>query len=350
MNLINKIENREELISTRDHFGNVLKEHLSLNLKMGKLEQITSYLLGSSDFNTAMAQANKRNRPRITVDDLKDRKRYGVMADIRGIEDTCGDLVVEYLSTKINQDELLELCPEMDQLVWESIGTSKHISNTINNMGLEVQIQKLALVTGMPWVWDKLNHLLDIHVGPRIFMNWYNANKVCNKCGTTLDALGYCEDETCPYENWPQKVEESEIESLSTVDIELYYNIRKRIRVMATCYSDDRVYEAEFDATAYFSDAIKHGQIMQVIDALSGCGWGGDYPSDSIAEFFSDGGKGIGHEDVKNMYDHILNKNLAKAFDADNIGFEVHIDKDSIKSWIEFNYPAIYKNAEELLK
>lgn len=49
----------------------------------------------------------------------------------------------------------------------------------------------------------------------------------CKKCGSDLKD-GYCTDETCPYDSWPQYVNENDMYVLSTGEMVLKYHISKR--------------------------------------------------------------------------------------------------------------------------
>lgn len=50
----------------------------------------------------------------------------------------------------------------------------------------------------------------------------------CRKCGSPLDANGWCTDETCAYNNWSQKVEYDDMCSMSRAQLESKYGVQKR--------------------------------------------------------------------------------------------------------------------------
>lgn len=50
----------------------------------------------------------------------------------------------------------------------------------------------------------------------------------CRQCGSELDENGWCVDATCPYSDWPQQVERSDMEAYSTADLEVKYQVSKR--------------------------------------------------------------------------------------------------------------------------
>ena len=51
----------------------------------------------------------------------------------------------------------------------------------------------------------------------------------CSKCGSSLDAHGYCTDMTCPYSDWPQEVGLDDLESRSASYVEHLYGVKKRV-------------------------------------------------------------------------------------------------------------------------
>ncbi|KKL23440.1 hypothetical protein LCGC14_2425330, partial [marine sediment metagenome] len=59
--------------------------------------------------------------------------------------------------------------------------------------------------------------------------------------------------------------------------------------IKAECHSDDRVREANFDATPWFVQAS-----AESIGDLARCGWGGDYPADGVAQFMAEQDREVG--------------------------------------------------------
>jgi len=95
--------------------------------------------------------------------------------------------------------------------------------------------------------------------------------------------------------------------------------------IKAECHSDDHNVEVNFDATTWFKQASD----KDILD-LDGCGWGGDYPADEVAEF-------IGNH----------NKRIAEMFRYLEIvrdqGFECNVDEASARKWLKKNRPVIEK-------
>lgn len=54
MNMIERINTTEELTSFKSHLSKVLSSELSLNLKTGKLNEVTAKILGVQDWNTVL--------------------------------------------------------------------------------------------------------------------------------------------------------------------------------------------------------------------------------------------------------------------------------------------------------
>jgi hypothetical protein len=55
MNMIDRFDSVQDLLSLRDHVGKVLSTELNLPLKSRKLNELTAKLVGVADFNTAQA-------------------------------------------------------------------------------------------------------------------------------------------------------------------------------------------------------------------------------------------------------------------------------------------------------
>lgn len=94
--------------------------------------------------------------------------------------------------------------------------------------------------------------------------------------------------------------------------------------------SDDHVFEVNFDATAWASQA----DLSQLQD-LRECGYRGDYPADEVGLFYEDKNREIGE-----LFSYIRRKNKKS---RKNIGFEVWVDGDELEDWIEKNRPEFKK-------
>lgn len=110
--------------------------------------------------------------------------------------------------------------------------------------------------------------------------------------------------------------------------------------IKAECHSDDRNVEIIFDATVWFEQA----KDKAIID-LASCGWGGDYPADSVAEYMAD------HiEKIAFMFKYLeaIQNDWTK---KDCHGFECHIlDEKAANVWISKNRPQITHEGEKMDK
>jgi hypothetical protein len=97
--------------------------------------------------------------------------------------------------------------------------------------------------------------------------------------------------------------------------------------IAAKVSSDDGNINIDFDALEYFENELANGNIETVTDALAGCEFSSDYPTDSIAEYFSD-------TLTKRLFDYL---DIVNAGDEhkDTIGFSCEIDSDDFYSWLQ---------------
>lgn len=81
--------------------------------------------------------------------------------------------------------------------------------------------------------------------------------------------------------------------------------------------------DQEFDAEPYFDYLAREGDIEAMLE-LAKCDFHSDYPADLVGQFFSDG--------------------VLEDFFRDNLesGFEVYVDFDDIRRWVEHNKPEWY--------
>lgn len=349
MNLIDQIKTKDQLLSVRDHFGKVLAETLSLNLKPRKLDEIAALLLGSADFNAALSKADEvANLKRMGSGIMQNN--FGPLCIIENIHSQSGRWIEQYIEESFSEELVFELGSEMDEIVFDHVGTHPWVSEKVNNKGLAEQITQVGMRSGLKPVWESF---MGYDITEASFMTWYHKKHeapICqNGCSQELDIEGYCQDETCPYQDWPQKIDVGDLESMSQVDIEIRYNLCKRVRVMAVTYSDDRVTEVEFDASAYFASETIAGRLGECLSDLAACKFGGDDASDNVARYFEKGGSSKGQEGVKVMFDYLAHipetgKNRFLR------GFECHVDKASLALWVKQYYPDIYNKTKALFE
>lgn len=109
------------------------------------------------------------------------------------------------------------------------------------------------------------------------------------------------------------------------------------LTISAEVHTDCRSAEAKFDATRWFEQASDE-EILQ----LAECGWGGEYPADEVAEFFSDSKLDEKVVEVFHVL-HILRR-------SKEMGFECNVNKEEAMVWLQQNRPylaAIIQNQDE---
>jgi hypothetical protein len=85
------------------------------------------------------------------------------------------------------------------------------------------------------------------------------ADAECSKCGSSLDPNGYCTDATCPYNDWPQNVILSDLETASTSAVEERYGVKKRVHtepVDENLYDQRRLAADEALSSAEFGSGV----------------------------------------------------------------------------------------------
>lgn len=95
--------------------------------------------------------------------------------------------------------------------------------------------------------------------------------------------------------------------------------------VRAEVHSDDHAMKANFDAARYF----RHAELGTLVE-LAACGWGGDYPADTIAQYFADT-----TGDVQDVLSYVTNKT--------QMGFECHVSEDDAARWVAAFRPSWLK-------
>jgi hypothetical protein len=107
---------------------------------------------------------------------------------------------------------------------------------------------------------------------------------------------------------------------------------KPKFKVSAEAHSDDRIYEASFDAEPFLAQASDR-ELARLIQ----CEWGGDYPADYVAEFAAKD-----NEEVAKMFDYIHHARDRKK----DCGFECHIDQEEAEAWIRENRPSVVQAVE----
>ena len=95
------------------------------------------------------------------------------------------------------------------------------------------------------------------------------------------------------------------------------------VTIQADAHSDDQAVYIKFDALAWFREVSAEN-----ILALAQCGWGGDYPADTVVLYTRN------NENEKRLFSylHIHPK----------MGFECHVNEESAMAWLADNRPEVH--------
>lgn len=108
--------------------------------------------------------------------------------------------------------------------------------------------------------------------------------------------------------------------------------------ISAEVHTDCHTAKATFDATPWFIQASDNNILN-----LAKCGWGGDYPADEVAEFFSYHKRNDEVEEAFHIL-HILRRS------GKEIGVECHINEEDAINWLKNHRPYlvnIIQNAKD---
>lgn len=152
MNLIDSIQNKDELINFRNHVQGVLKRRLGARIGKSfgqrEFDELTAEVLGVANLNTALGiLANREGaEPPLKADD-----RYCVSSELNGLCSVIAGLLAQ---DYVSEADLFDV---LDDLVFEHVGTSKAVSDNINNQGYERQIMALKAQMALSCVYEPLS-------------------------------------------------------------------------------------------------------------------------------------------------------------------------------------------------
>jgi hypothetical protein len=159
---------------------------------------------------------------------------------------------------------------------------------------------------------------------------------VCQQCSFDLRLDGYCTNEMCRHNDWPQEITEQQFDLLNdgSLDHPLYNSVvaLKRIPITADVHSDCRKFENDIDVSEYFYDALTNGTLNTVLSDLDDCDFDGDTATDEIAQYFDKTTTGYLFE--------ITNSNN---------GFECIVEKNEVLEWLNRYAPSFVKDGKLLL-
>jgi len=93
--------------------------------------------------------------------------------------------------------------------------------------------------------------------------------------------------------------------------------------IHAVASSDDDNISIEFDAKAYFESERSKENFLEIIQKLNECDFDADYPTDTVAEYFSD-------STTKRLFTYLHSINPEK-----NIGYRCTISKEDVERWMK---------------
>jgi hypothetical protein len=126
MQFITRIYTIEEFKTLRNQLGKTIETKLGSRLGQRKLDEVFSDFLGVSDFNTAIGIMKNKDEKTEELD--KNANRWLMVLSTLVFE--------KLIDVNVIQEDL-------DELVFDFIGTGKHVSNNINNQGWITQLTEL---------------------------------------------------------------------------------------------------------------------------------------------------------------------------------------------------------------
>ena len=159
------------------------------------------------------------------------------------------------------------------------------------------------------------------------------SEETCKRCSGDLKG-GFCEDETCPYSDYMQSVEEDAFYEGRVPDAQ------RRHEITLSVTSDDGELSEEGDAALYFYTCLSDGTLPDVLTQLEGEGLSCDAGVDSIFEWMT--GENA-------AFDAVLNYCIAgKAAGKENSGYQATLDEDELCNWLKAHAPAMLTRFPEL--
>lgn len=143
MKLIDRIHSEAELKSVRAQVGRVIYKRLGSALGQRKLDELVADLVGAKDFNTALGLA------RMGESIPKGVEVHNAMKSVHSSMGNTKENIAGWYCVMLGLerqgyatgDDIQEM---LDDSVFDSVGSSKWISDNVNNQGWENQIQAIA--------------------------------------------------------------------------------------------------------------------------------------------------------------------------------------------------------------
>jgi hypothetical protein len=132
------------------------------------------------------------------------------------------------------------------------------------------------------------------------------------------------DNDTLPDDEWVTDRDRDEL--MGSFD-EAMSKITPKHHIGAKVSSDDGNINIDFNAIEYFESELANGNIDTVTDALDGCNFSSDYPTDSIADYFSD-------TSTKRLFSYLESIN-AEEGRKDLMGFSCEVDPEEFYTWLQ---------------
>jgi len=199
LSLCELIPNENALESEKTRLLRALESELSLTFKSERRKnEIVAKLLGAADWNTLIGVVRRK-------------KEHTTRPDVK-----VGALIVSYLENRFGMNAhgiTSGLTEVMDEFVFDRHGTSQRVTDTINNNGLEAQLDSLVnpdipVVTAdtihmllKDEVWAIIKEIAGVtHKDVAAYMrDVCHTYGLCTLCGHAKQSGGFCQDVTCPH-------------------------------------------------------------------------------------------------------------------------------------------------------
>lgn len=144
MKMIDRVHSVEELKSLRNQLHRVIKKRLGSKLGKRKLDEFTADFLGAKDFNTALGLAKMNESIPVGVK-VHPTTSFSTHSSNSNTDDNIkGWYRVLDAIVKQKYAEEQHVQETLDETVFDFVGTTKWISENVNNQGWERQIQAIA--------------------------------------------------------------------------------------------------------------------------------------------------------------------------------------------------------------
>tara|TARA_R110001583_G_scaffold162327_9_gene314521 strand:- start:972 stop:1928 length:957 start_codon:yes stop_codon:yes gene_type:complete len=198
MSLYQSIANEQELQSEKKRILGYLKKSLSLTFKSErKQNEVVAGLLGAADWNTLIASVRSPKPSSYPEDKIN-----------------VGQFMIDCINFNLglNAESIIQnMIVEFDEAVFDRHGTSCDVSDSINNMGLEAQLNSLQTTHKAPLnqhtilsffpddIWSLFTEASGLTINDVINYITHSRHEygLCTSCGAENHAGGFCSNTVC---------------------------------------------------------------------------------------------------------------------------------------------------------